>query len=106
MVKALRRLGCSVAVLSSLGNGLPDLLVGFRGRNFLLELKDGDASPSDRRLTEEEEIWASSWRGQVETVAGLEDAVELLEIEVANIETVARQLGLEVRPSGQRRKVG
>jgi len=40
IVRALRESGASVAVLSSVGRGLPDLLVGFQGVNFLLEVKN------------------------------------------------------------------
>lgn len=51
IVSALRGIGAMVVVLSAVGRGVPDLLVGFRGRWSLLELKDGAKSPSRQELT-------------------------------------------------------
>ena len=39
IVKALRQIGAEVTDLSGNGNGVPDLLVAFRGMFFLLEIK-------------------------------------------------------------------
>ena len=39
IVKAFRKLGCSVHSLHKVGQGLPDLLVGNRGRNHIIEVK-------------------------------------------------------------------
>ena len=36
IVDALRKAGCSVQILSSVGKGCPDILVGRGGRNYLL----------------------------------------------------------------------
>lgn len=47
IVRALRQVGATVLSLADMGDGCPDLLVGFRGFNILLEVKDGSASPSD-----------------------------------------------------------
>ena len=38
IVKALRKCGASVVVLSQVGSGVPDLLVAFRGQTKLLEV--------------------------------------------------------------------
>ena len=46
IVRALEKVGASVLRLHDI-----DLLVGFRGRNYLLEVKDGRKSPSNRPLT-------------------------------------------------------
>ena len=45
IVDALRAMGCSVTILSAVGNGCPDILVGFRGINLLCLLY---TSPSPR----------------------------------------------------------
>lgn len=78
LVDALRRLGASVVSLAAVGRGVPDLLVGWRGRNFLLEVKDGDKAPSRRRLTPDELAFQDAWRGQVATVENLDGALALL----------------------------
>ena len=76
IVATLRRLGCSVQSLASLGHGVPDLLVGFRGRNILLEVKNGALPPSARGLTEKEQGWHDKWNGEVLTVHNEEEALE------------------------------
>lgn len=65
LVSALRALGCSVQPLHAVGGGVPDLLVGVRGENFLIEVKDGSKPPSERRLTPAQTEWHASWRGSV-----------------------------------------
>ncbi len=68
-VRLLRQIGASVQVLSGVGQGVPDLLCGFRGINVLLELKTGTAA-----LTEDEARWHAKWAGQVRIVRTAEDA--------------------------------
>ena len=74
IVATLRALGASVQSLASVGDGCPDLVVGWRGRNVLLEIKDGAKSPSRRRLTADERRWHASWSGEVAVVATVEQA--------------------------------
>jgi hypothetical protein len=50
IVQALRQIGAVVQSLAAVGNGCPDLLVGYRNRLFLLELKDGNKPPSAQKL--------------------------------------------------------
>ncbi len=68
IVEKLRELGASVQILSAVGKGCPDLLVGFQGRNLLLEVKDGDLVPSARKLTPDQLGWHAGWQGQVTVV--------------------------------------
>ena len=63
IVAALRKIGCTVAILSPVGGGVPDLLVGFRGKTFLLEVKDYAQPPSKRRLTPDEQLFFDVWNG-------------------------------------------
>lgn len=71
IVKALRMAAMTVQPLHTIGKGVPDLLVGWRGRNVLLELKTGNA-----RLTADETGWHEKWAGQVATVSTPDDAVD------------------------------
>lgn len=57
IVAALRAAGCFVQSLAMVGQGCPDLLVGYRGKWFVMEVKDGAKAPSDRRLTQDEKKW-------------------------------------------------
>jgi hypothetical protein len=78
IVKALRDKGCSVQSLHQLGKGIPDLLVGYGGNNYLLELKDGSKPPSKQRLTDDETKWQSQWQGQVTVVNSIETAIAVV----------------------------
>ena len=78
ITKLLREMGASVQPIHEIGHGAPDLLVGFRGSNYLFELKDPDKPPSARKLTEDEETWHLKWYGQVATVMTFYDIVEIL----------------------------
>lgn len=80
IVNGLRSIGATVQSLAAVGDGCPDLLVGYRGVNVLLEIKDGDKPPSRRRLTPDQDDWHSWWRGQVVTVKSLDEAIAVLQI--------------------------
>lgn len=78
IVAALRQIGASVQSLASVGGGVPDVLVGYRERNIILEIKDGSKPPSRRRLTDAEAKWHSEWKGQVATVNSVEEAIQVV----------------------------
>lgn len=78
IVSALRKLGATVKSLASVGDGCPDIAAGFEGFNFLLEVKDGSKPPSARKLTEDEERFFQSWRGQVAVVNSVEEAIAVI----------------------------
>lgn len=75
IVADLRKVGCTVEHLHTVGKGVPDLLVGYAGKNHLLEVKDGNKPPSARRLTPDQELWHAGWRGNVFTVTSTADAL-------------------------------
>lgn len=76
IIKALRSVGCSVQPLHTVGDGVPDLLVGFRSRTVLMEIKDGSKPPSKQALTPDQVQWHSEWRGSpVEVVRNVDDAL-------------------------------
>ena len=76
IVAALRKIGATVQPLHAVGQGCPDILVGWRGMNTILEIKDGKKPPSARKLTEDQERWHAAWRGQVTVVETVEQAIE------------------------------
>jgi len=64
IVEKLRRIpGITVASTASLGNGFPDIVVGFRGRSHLIEIKDGAKTASRRKLTPDEIKFKDKWTG-------------------------------------------
>lgn len=78
IVGALRDVGASVQHLHEVGSGCPDLLVGFRGINVLLECKDGKKAPSAQALTRHERGWHLHWNGQVAVVRSVDDALKAI----------------------------
>ncbi|MFN7002205.1 MAG: hypothetical protein ACK4NW_02100 [Roseinatronobacter sp.] len=74
IVGALRAVGASVQPLHAVGQGCPDLAVGFRGQCFFLEVKDGSLPPSARKLTSAQEEWHAAWRGHVAVVTSEQEA--------------------------------
>jgi Holliday junction resolvase len=57
IVKELRKVGAFVQSLATIGKGCPDLLVGYRGNWFLMEVKDAKKAQSQRELTQDEMDW-------------------------------------------------
>ena len=79
VVQALRAIGATVQSLAGVGKGVPDLLVGYQGKTLLLEVKDGNKPPSERRLTEDQLAWHGAWRGgPLAVVDGPDAALRML----------------------------
>jgi hypothetical protein len=78
ITEALRAVGATVQPLHTVGNGCPDLLVGYRATNWCLEVKDGDKPPSARKLTDDEQIWHNGWQGVVHVVETVEQALQVV----------------------------
>jgi hypothetical protein len=79
LVRQLRQLGCSVQSLADIGHGCPDLLVGFRCRNYLFEIKNPKQCASARELTDDECRWHRVWNGQAATVQTVDDCMKFME---------------------------
>ena len=67
IVEALEAIGASVQSLG--GKGIPDLLVGYLGANYLLEVKAGSA-----KLNPDQMKWHADWLGQVKVIRTIADA--------------------------------
>ncbi len=78
IVKALREIGCSVAVTSGAGDGFPDIVAGRGKKNWLIEIKDGNKPPSAQKLTTDQVRFHSEWKGQIDIVTSVDEAVNLV----------------------------
>lgn len=78
IVDALRRAGATVQPIHTVGSGVPDLLVGYRGVNLLMEVKDGDKPESAQKLTPDEAEWHQNWLGQRSIVRSVFEALGVL----------------------------
>lgn len=70
IVAALRSVGATVQSLAPVGHGVPDLLVGFRGATYLIEVK----TPTGK-LTPDQIRWHGDWRGGVGICITADDAL-------------------------------
>lgn len=73
IVRTLSAFGASVQSLAPVGDGVPDLLVGVRGVNFLIEVK-GEKG----RLNAVQEEWHTAWRGSVLVLRSKDEAVAFM----------------------------
>lgn len=78
IVAGLRAIGATVHSTAAVGNGFPDLAVGWHGVTWLLEVKDGSKPPSKRTLTPDEQEFHSTWRGKAAVVTSLEQALKVI----------------------------
>jgi len=79
LVDLFQRAGAMVQSLAAMGNGVPDLLVGYNGTLVLVEVKDGSKPPSARKLTPDERKWHERWAGYpVHVISNHEEALALL----------------------------
>lgn len=74
IVAALRAIGCTVQDLHEVGRGCPDLLIGFKGVNYLAEVKSEHGM-----MTGDEEAWHWEWMGQVAVIRTIEEAIACLQ---------------------------
>lgn len=80
IVNALRMIGATVLITSQL-KGAFDLLVGYKGKLFIMEVKDGDLPPSARRLTDGESKCKESFENvgvKYYIVTSITDAIETI----------------------------
>lgn len=71
IIDGLRDIGCTVAQLSK--KGLPDLLVAYRGKNFLVEIKQPNG-----KLTEDQIEFHASWMGEIHIAMTLDEAIRIV----------------------------
>lgn len=76
IVADLRAIGATVAILSKVGGGVPDLLVGWRGTNYLFEVKNLNGRGA--RFTPAEGDFIASWKGQVCAILNTQDILKII----------------------------
>ena len=78
IVAALRKGGATVHCLHAVGGGCPDLVVGWKGVNYLMEVKDGEKPMSQRKLTPDQVKWHDQWKGQKCVVKSVDEALYIV----------------------------
>lgn len=73
IVSALREAGASVQILSQIGKGCPDILVGYNDVNYLMEIKYEDGT-----LTKDQRVFHAQWNGKLHIVRSPEEALRII----------------------------
>lgn len=71
IIEALEAIGCTVAA-----SDVVDLLVGRQGATYLLEVKDGNKTPSRRKLTQSQKKLQAGWKGHYAVVTSVDEAIK------------------------------
>jgi len=78
IVTKLRNIGCSVLHTHQLGKGAPDIIIGYNYKNYLVEIKDGNKSISQQKLTPDEAKFKREWRGTYLVINSFEQIEKIL----------------------------
>lgn len=79
IVEMVRKLpGASITSTHIIGKGFPDLVIGYKGINYLIELKDGSKPKSQKKLTPDEVEFHMKWNGQIAICENFEDILKIL----------------------------
>lgn len=78
IVAVFKKASASVAITSSQHNGYPDLTIGYRGYNILVEIKDGSKPPSARKLTPKQIEFRNGWKGEYRIITSEAEALALI----------------------------
>jgi len=77
IVHALKTFGATVVDLSGVGKGCPDLLVGFKQKTYLIEVK----KDSKAKFTPQQLQFNENWRGGVVArIETIDEAIALLTV--------------------------
>lgn len=74
IVAGLRSAGATVAPTHTVGQGFPDLVVGFDGRNILMEVKDPSQPKHRHELTPAQVKFHKEWAVPIHIVFTVEEA--------------------------------
>lgn len=88
IVAAFRKLGAGVVDLSPLGYGVPDLLVGTRRLNYLVEIKNPGTSYGRRGGNPLQIAWANGWPSPVYVVEDTDDVLALVNGRFSELEII------------------
>ena len=78
IVEAFRAMGATVMHTHTVGNGAPDIVVGYQKKNYLFEIKDGTKPKSAQKLTDQEKEFHKLWKGQVRIISDVTEVVEIM----------------------------
>lgn len=78
IISTLRAVGASVVDTSAVGRGFPDIVVGYKGRTYLIEIKNPDTKG---KLNARQIEFKHQWAGHYSVVDSAKSAIQVLGIE-------------------------
>ena len=73
ILKQLKQLGISYKPVHQI-KGFCDIIVGFKGKNYLFEIKPNDKA----KLTSGEQLFHDYWSGQINVVTSIDEILNIL----------------------------
>jgi Holliday junction resolvase len=77
IVHALKTFGATVVDLSGVGKGCPDLLIGFKNKTYLIEVKKDSKAKFTPQQLQFNELWTGGVIARIETI---DEAIALLKV--------------------------
>jgi len=77
IVHALKTFGATVVDLSGVGKGCPDLLIGFKGTTYLIEIKKDSKAKFTPQQLQFNELWSGGVIARIQTI---DEAIALLKV--------------------------
>jgi len=78
LIKQMRQIGMSVHSTHAVHDGFPDVVCGYKGINYLFEIKDPLQPPSKRKLTPDEIKFHDNWKGSSHVIETIEDVITII----------------------------
>lgn len=75
-LRTLRKMGATVKVLRVREKEDPDLLVGYRGTNYLFKFELEKDTTNERQLYER----LTAWRGQIDVIGSIDEVIRILTV--------------------------
>jgi len=79
IVKLFRKLGWYVLIISQLKNCC-DIIVSKNGRTIAVEIKDGEKTPSQQKLSTGELKFKDEWQGEYMLINCIDDVLSIKEL--------------------------
>ena len=73
IIADLKKIGVSVLNLSRVGGGCPDILVGWQGKNILIEIKTAKGDLNDLQIE-----FFEQWKGQKFVCKSINEIIEII----------------------------
>lgn len=83
IIRAYQQVGATVQTLQKEADGVPDLLIGWLGQNYLVECKSDTG-----QLTPAQVVFWRDWKGQKALVRNVDEALAVIGIGAATVPVV------------------